>query len=250
VALLAAGIRASAQAPASEPEFDVASVKSAAAVERGTGGHWQTGPASISMTNVTLRTCVQWAYDAKAYQVAAPDWFDDLRFDIAAKSAEPMPVAQLRRMMQRLLAERFQLAVHREARQLAVYAMMVAKEGPKLRASQETGPPVFGPGKNGGISLSAERAPLSRLADLLAGPLRAPVVDKTGLSGRYDFTLDLMPYLQMSEDGAIAAGEVEAELPDALSAALEKQLGLLLKAEKSPVDFIVVDHAAKVPAGN
>jgi uncharacterized protein (TIGR03435 family) len=255
-AILSAGLLAIAssvafgQSPAAPPEFGVASVKASTAGKAGgAAGHWQTGPGSISMVNVTLRTAVQWAYDVKSYQVSAPGWMEDERYDIAAKSEGRVPTAQLRLMMQSLLAQRFKLAVHRETRELAVFALSIGKGGHKLHVSEGEGEAKLAPGKGGEMSLSAQHVPLSRLADLLSGALRAPVVDMTGLTGRYDFAIDLMAYIPMDADGKPAAG-VENDVAGIVSNALQEQLGLKLEAKKTAVETIVVDKAEKTPTAN
>jgi uncharacterized protein (TIGR03435 family) len=232
---------AAGQTPA---EFAAASVKSASAGT--TRGHWQTGPGSITMTNVTLRAAVQWAYDLKPYQFSGPGWMDEERFDITARSEGRVPTAQLRAMMQRLLAQRFQLAIHRESRQTAGYALTVAKNGPKLRPSTDNGPAEIGPGSEGGLFLTAHRVAISRLADVMAEHLRAPVIDRTGLTGKYDFTLDLMPYVP---DDA-TENSVTADLAGMLSTALQQQLGLKLEARPVTIDVVVVDRAERAPTEN
>jgi uncharacterized protein (TIGR03435 family) len=254
--ILAAGLWAIAsagafgQSTAAPPVFAVASVKpSPAGGAGGSAGHWQTGPGSVTMVHVTLRTCVQWAYDVKAYQVSAPGWMDDARFDIAAKSEGRVPVAQLRLMMQTLLAERFKLVVHRETKELAAFALSIGKGGHKLHLSDEEGAPQFAPGKGGEMSFSAQRVPMSRFVDFLSGPLRAPVVDLTGLTGRYDFTVDLMAYLPMDADGKPADGAA-ADVPTIISMALQEQLGLKLESRKIPVAMVVIDQAGKAPSEN
>jgi uncharacterized protein (TIGR03435 family) len=245
--LVLAGL-AFGQAPTATPEFAAASVKPSRS--GGTQGRWNTGPGSVTMTNVTLRTCVQWAYGVKAYQVSAPEWFNDERFDIAAKSEGRVATAELRVMMQTLLAQRFQLAAHRETRELAVFALLAAKGGAKLRVSNETGAPELGSGRGGELTLSAKHAPISTLTDLLAGPLGAPVVDMTELTGRYDFSLDVAPYIPLGADGRPSTAGIETEIAAMLSMALQEQLGLKLEARKSPIAMIVIDHAERVPAEN
>lgn len=231
---------------AAPPEFGVASVKASSG---GAAGHWQTGPGSISMVNVTLRTAVQWAYDVKSYQVFAPGWMEDARYDIAAKSEGRVPTAQLRIMMQTLLAQRFKLAVHRETKELAVFVLSIGKGGHKLHVSEGEGEAKLAPGKGGEMSLSAQHVPVSRLIDLLSGALRAPVVDMTGLTGRYDFAIDLMSYIPMDADGKPAAG-VENDIAAIVSNALQEQLGLKLEFKKLAVDTIVVGKAEKTPTAN
>ena len=95
-------------------------------------------------------------------------------------------------MLQNLLADRFKLAFHRETKELSSLVLVVGKGGPKLRASQEDAPGVLGPDK---AAMVAQHATMAEFVGALSGPSRTPVIDKTGLTGRYDFTVDLGPYL-------------------------------------------------------
>jgi len=88
------------------------------------------------------------------------------------------------------------------------------------------------------------------LTDLLSGPLRAPVVDQTGLTGRYDFAIDLMPYITLDANGESSPAGIEDDLPAMLSAALQEQLGLRLEVRESPIAMVVVDYAERAPVEN
>ena len=140
-------------APASlafaQPAFEVASVKPNPNAKAGGEGSARetidSAPGSLTMRNVSLRSCVRWAYGLRDYQLTAPASTAAERYDIVAKATGPAPVNQLRLMLQTLLAERFQLALHRESRELPVFALTVAKNGPRLRAPTADKPPPCNP---------------------------------------------------------------------------------------------------------
>lgn len=111
------------------PAFEVASIKPTQTPQgRGLASLREdinTDPARLTMTNVALKTAIRWAYKAGIYEISGPDWLNDVRFDIVAKAANPVPEDQLRLMLQSLLKERFRMEAHRESRQLSGYALLV-----------------------------------------------------------------------------------------------------------------------------
>jgi uncharacterized protein (TIGR03435 family) len=169
-------------------------------------------------------------------------------YDVVAKAEGDAPLTrnQFRPMMQALLAERFKLQIHHEMREMPVYELVLAKNGPKLKASADdarksaqTGP-VGGPnGRNHQVNLT--KATIDELIDMIENlpGLDRPVLNKTGLTGTYDmkliYTLDPM---KDSDPGDIS-----------LLMAMQEQLGLKLESQKAMFDFVVVDHAEK-PSGN
>jgi uncharacterized protein (TIGR03435 family) len=220
-------------------EFDVASVKVnksglfASSLERSGG--------QLTLRNSSLRECIELAYGIldKHYALSGPIWLDTDRYDIIAKASAATPKEQLLLMLRKLLAERFDLRVHRERRQLRVYTLVVARRGPKMKeASGIRGNFTFGPGH-----VAASEFSMAELADRLGGPvfqLGIPVIDSTGLPGTFDFTLDWS-----TGDAA-----VEAIAKPSLFTAIEEQLGLKLKPAKSMIDIWVVDHAERVAVDN
>ncbi|HYW43222.1 MAG TPA: TIGR03435 family protein [Bryobacteraceae bacterium] len=255
--VLAAGL-AFGQAPtAAAPAFEVASVKPNSLSRTGGEGsrreNIEATPGSLIMRNVRMSSCVRWAYDVQDYQVTGPGWLNDERYDIAAKAAGGAPEDQLRLMLQGLLAERFKMEVHKESKVLSVYAVVVAKGGPKLHPSEGDEPSSMKrAGMMGGV---LKNATLAQACELLSGPfnelLHTPVIDMTGLKGKYDFTVDLAPYI--TDDMMKRQPGVAPVIPDIVGiaqAALQEQLGLKLEARKAPVDIVVVDRAEKVPTEN
>jgi uncharacterized protein (TIGR03435 family) len=177
-----------AQPPAS-PAFDVASIRSAATCD--SPQEVQTSPGSLTIRGRTLRVLIQWAYDAPQFQVSGPDWLRDNCFDLAAKSAGAPDESQMRLMLRTLLADRFGVKVHSEQKEMQVYAMVLTPEGPKFHESTTVGPPVIDRGNP--LIVAAHRVTLSDVGDRISAQLERPVIDTTGLKGRYEIRLDLSP---------------------------------------------------------
>jgi uncharacterized protein (TIGR03435 family) len=232
----------------------VASVKeNRSADARGISEYYPGG--RFSATAITVQTLLRTAYRIQNYQLAgAPGWFSTRRYDIVAK-AEGNPPAQ-QQLLRALLKDQFKLAVHNETRELAAFALMMAKTdgkaGLQLRKSDfDCGSYLAGehplpePGKvspcSGRInmgSLSAKAIPISQLATSLAPFVGRFVVDQTGLTGRFDVDLTWTP------DEAVADGAGPS-----IFTAIQEQLGLKLVSEKAPVEVLVVDHVEE-PASN
>ena len=223
--------------------FDVASVRLSqfqSADGEGNGlESIQVSPDGLAMRGVTLRACISWAYNVQDSQISGTLGTD--RFDITAKAVTAVPSADLRLMLRALLADRFQLQLHRDDKEVTSLAIVVAKGGSKLRASQEDGPGALRPA---GAAMVAQHATIAEFAGTLAGPLRMPVVDKTGLAGRYDFTVDLSSYLANTKPGE------PPDMTGIVSAAIRDQLGLSLELRKERAEILVIDHAEKRPSGN
>jgi bla regulator protein BlaR1 len=211
--------------------FEVASVKpnrygAAASTFRARNG-------SLHSTNVSLRDFIRWAYGVKDYQVAGPDWLTSQRYDIVAKAPAAVPDDRLMPMLQALLAERFKLAIHRETKERAVYALVAGKNGSRLH-EVEAGREQSSGGRG---SLSAQKMSMSQLADTLSQRVDLPVLNTTGIEGVFDIELKWAP------DGDNANGP-------SIFTAVQEQLGLKLEQRKGPMEIIVVDHAERVPTEN
>jgi uncharacterized protein (TIGR03435 family) len=237
--------------------FEVASVKSA------TPGPWRESKAGvdrIDFPNATLRYCIAFGYSVKEYQISGPAWLGTLRYDILAKGSAGTQHDQLPQMMQVLLQERFNLQAHRETKEFNVIALVVGKGGPKLRESVL----VPGGGQDGariGLSMSpagvgrieVKEGNMAALANTLSRLLGRPVIDTTGLTGRYDFDLE---YSRDDSNGMVTMPATPGgtappapELGVSIYSSIQ-QLGLKLDAQKRPMDSIVVDRAEKTPTGN
>ncbi len=220
--------------------FEVASVKPNKS--GGNGGSTGRSGGQVVFENESLRDCIATAYGIapdREYALAGPGWIGAERYDIVAKVPAETPREQVLRMLQALLADRFQLRIHRENRDLRVYLLTTARTGPKLKAVPvRDGGFTFGPGH-----ISARATSMAEFADKLSRPyfgLGAPVINSTGLDGVYDFTLDWTP------DNAPS----DASAGPSIFAALQEQLGLELEASKNRVEVLVIDHVERVPAEN
>ncbi len=222
------------------PEFEVVSVRVGK-----TGGFQEdredirSSPGSLTMRHASLSSCIKWAYGLSDFQISGPAWLTSDRFDIVAKAAGPAKEDQLRLMLQTLLNERFKLVLHRDKKEAQVYVLLVGKGGPRFHESKGDGASTMTPSRFG---FAAQRTSTSQLAEYLAIPLRRPVLDLTGLTGRYDIALDLTIY---------AGRETQPEdMASLVLTAVQEQLGLKLEARKGPVEILIIDHVEKSPTGN
>jgi len=290
-------------------EFEVASVKPA---DLPTGGFISLGPRTgpgtsdpsrVNYRLATLKGLLMTAYDVKTYQVIGPSWLDTERFDIVATVPPGATKEQVNIMLQNLLADRFKVTLHHETKELPLFELTVGKNGSKLKPFvadpsapapiQPGGPPPgpLGPpqiGKDGFPALSpggmvvmmmpgrqrikASKQTVSQLANSLSNQLGRTVVDKTGLIGEFDYTLEfsseglsgsgpfggglggLPPPPPPGPPGGAAVptppGPTDnAEAPTLISA-IQDQLGLKLEQKKGPLDLLVIDRAEKVPTAN
>ncbi len=242
---------------AAPPTFEVASIKPAAPCCA--PGQWRESKAGddrIDFRYVTLRYCIAFAYGLKEYQVSGPAWLGEVRYDIVAKAPEGTKHVELPQMMQALLAERFKLEVHRDKKEFSVFALVMGKNGPKLEPSKDsesTAGASFGMSTSAtGVGrMEARHCDMPALANTLPRLVGRPVVDQTGLSGRYDFVLEFSREEaagMVATDGfgsPASAGEVQVSVFTSL-----QQIGLRLDSKKLPLDVIVVDRAEKTATEN
>ena len=235
------------------PGFDVATIKQS---EPGRPGKLFTVRGQNVVTiNTTLNDLMTLAYNIHVKQiVGAPSWLDSEKYDLEIKPDAPgQPnVNQMKIIIQKVLADRFQLKFHREKRELSVYAITVAKDSSKLTKSQSdpNGLPglFFGPGKPG-VNFNVRNATLEEVGNTLQGSiLDKPIVDQTGLKGKYDFTLKFTPDSQMTFFGPQNGAPADDAPPD-IFGAFEQQLGLKLSSTKAQADVLVVDKVEK-PSAN
>jgi uncharacterized protein (TIGR03435 family) len=209
--------------------------------------------AEVITTNQTVHALINLAYWIHPKQLTGgPAWTESDKFDVAGKPDAPgQPnVDQMKMMIQKLLADRFQLKFHLEKRDLPVYAITIAKTGAKLITSQDDpkGIPGWGFGRSpSGTTITFRNAPLSQVTAVLQNSMDKPVVDQSGLSGRYDFTVTFTPD---PAQAALIGGPPPsaADNPDAapnLFTAFQQQLGLKLESTKAPVDVMVIDKVEK-----
>jgi uncharacterized protein (TIGR03435 family) len=224
------------------PRFEAASVKPAQS--RSGRPVMQPSPGGLRATNVTVKMLMKAAYRLdEASMSGGPGWLDTETFDISAKTTGKTDESQLRLMLQSLLADRFQLKVHRETKELSAFALGVAKKnGPDLHLA-DAPECVSGPCGNFRKSpdgrLTGERVSMNELARFLSGIAGRPVLDRTGLTGVFDLKL------QVSRETSESAPDPPGA---SLFTAVREQLGLKLEAIKAPVEFLVIDGAQKPTA--
>lgn len=246
------------QIPATAPEsgFEVASIKPADPAA--TGARVGVSPGGMfTATNVTLKALIQQAYEVRDFQISGgPGWLDTQRYDIAAKSnlngasddemrkmtdqQRDAIKAQFLLKLRMLLADRFQLKIHRETKELPVYALTVARNGPKIKIAVDDDATRSSLGIRRGDAGKAQirgiRVPLANLVRILSDQVGRSVMDKTELNGNYDFKMTFTP--DMGLQGPAGDGP-------SIFTALQEQLGLRLESEKGPVEVLVVDSAQK-----
>lgn len=199
------------------------------------------------MRNGTLRGLVETAYDIREFQIiGGPGWVNSEHYDISAKSpaGEPQDIPVTRLRLQALLAERFHLIAHRETRNLPEYVLVVARGGTKLIDrggwnAERTGI------QSGCGQMTGTRASMANLTVTLSRQLNRPVLDQTGLSGRYDFELQWTPDVGPCSTAVDSTALLTAP---SIFTAIEEKLGLKLDATRGPVETIVIDQAEKPDA--
>ena len=247
-----------AQNPGPRPKFDAFEVATVKQVQHDPqGGRYfrMEGPHRFVVKDYTLKLLIAAAYDLNSRTIlGGPGWLDSERFDIAAVTpgeVQPSREEQMA-MLRGLLSDRFKLTFHRQQKEYSIYELTAAKGKPKLKAS--TAPPdqpaaligtVYPPQK---IVLPARNASMDDFVSMLQrAVLDRPVVNKTGLPGRYDFDLEWAP------DETQFGGEAPVASADAPSAplftAIQEQLGLKLEATRGPVSALIVDHVDQ-PSSN
>uniref|UniRef100_Q01YF5 Uncharacterized protein n=1 Tax=Solibacter usitatus (strain Ellin6076) TaxID=234267 RepID=Q01YF5_SOLUE len=265
-------------------EFEVASIKTSPPP---TAGQVLAGikidGAQLHSRSLALRDYIQSAYKVKNYQVEGPAWLGSERYEIDAKLPAGATREQVPEMLQSLLADRFELKVHRETRDFPVYGLVVAKGGLKVEevpvdldeikkgnvdvaATASAGGTSVALGHGSSFSINANgtisgvKLTMQMLADLLARFTEKPVVDMTDRKGGFTFTLTFTPeeFRAMMIHAAVAAGQplppealrlLDGVSDDSLFSALES-IGLRLENRKAPLEVLVVDHILKAPTAN
>jgi uncharacterized protein (TIGR03435 family) len=196
--------------------------------------------------NVTLKRCIMGAYGVGPTQISGgPDWVDSERFDILAKTDQPVnDDATLNVMLQNLMADRFKLVIHREARPISAYLLEVGKDGPKMeKAEGGDSNTNMSTGRKGAVTLDAGNTDMDLFAEVLSRKMDRPVVNQTGLKGVFNFKLHWTPQTDKPVDYGDGVEDVS------IFTAVQEQLGLRLRAGKAPVDTIVIDHVEQ-PSDN
>jgi bla regulator protein blaR1 len=224
----------------------------------------------FTVSNITVKRLIEDAYRIKDFQISGgPGWIRSDLFDIAAKPDGPVSYEQFPQMLQSLLAERFQLAIKSATREMPVYVLVAAKNGPKFNVAHESDPNFIDlsgrPTPPGGGRpritiirrgrLTAQGLNMAAFADNLANVLGRTVLDKTGLSRMYDIKIEWRPdENQIAMFGAMGVPEGFGAPPSdwdgpTLFTALEEQLGLKLESQKGPVEIFTIEHVER-PSAN
>lgn len=237
-----------------DPSFEVATIKPSKPDEQGKA--FLVQGTRFKTINVTLTEMMSFAYGVHSKQlVGLPPWAGTEKFDVDAKpDAEGAPSdKQWKSMLQKLIVSRYKLAFHREKKELPVYVLTVGKNGPKMTKSQGDPnglPGLFFRGRLGDLGVT--NANMADFAGLMQNAvLDRPVLDQTGITGRWDFTLDWTPDdSQFQGMGAKIPPPKEGEnTPPPLYTAIQEQIGLKLEATKAPADVMVIDHVEQ-PSAN
>jgi bla regulator protein blaR1 len=243
-------LRIRAQSASSTTErknFEVASIKPSEP-----GGHgiqiMMAPGGRVTAKNVTAKILMQQAYGVRDFQIiGGPSWLGNERYDINAKAGGDDEVSpeQMRTMMQGLLADRFQLVFHRETKDLPMYALVVGKNGSKLKEVAEGNGPQVRMGRG---LIQGQGMGMDMFATQLSNALGRSVTNKTGLGASYDIKLEWTPEQSggmVQRDGGGADAAAPADAGPSIFAALQEQLGLRLESTKGPVTLLVIDKAEK-----
>jgi len=240
--------------------FEVASIKPSDPASQGT----QIGVApggAFTAKNASLKTLIGQAWDLRDFQMSGgPGWVDTDHYHITAKTPD-LAISEddlrkmtdeqrnsfqnkLRRNLQLLIEERFQLHEHRETRDLPIYTLTVAKNGSKLQSPANTDITATSlrirRTDTGLTEVTGKNTPLTNLVKSLSSQLNRTVVDQTGLTEKYDFTVSFAPNLDAAQQPDTAG--------PSLFTALEEQAGLRLESKKGPVEVLVIDSVQKASA--
>jgi uncharacterized protein (TIGR03435 family) len=269
------------QQPSDKIAFEVASIKSSAPLPMGqirTGMNADAG--MLRYTNVSLKDCIRVAYRVKDFQVQGPDWIGNTRFDIVAKLPAGSSQDHIPEMLQALLADRFKLTLQRDTKEHAIYALVVAKGGPKLKPAEvPTGDGAVAGANSGrgaiprgavsmrmdpaGMHLQAPSVTLATLGEMISRFSERPIVDMTGIQGQYDFDLVFLPETTRGMPAAARGAmpppppgesgrppsDAQAEGAGSIYDSVQRY-GLKLEPRKAPMEVLVVDHIERTPTEN
>jgi uncharacterized protein (TIGR03435 family) len=275
IAFVCFAVRMFAQTASPSPAFEAVAIRPAAPSADGRimvgiqGGPGTPNPGQMNFWNISIGDLVQNAYNVKNFQISGPDWLWSERFDITAKVPSGATKEQGRAMMQNMLAQRFRLVLHRTTKDASIYALVVAKGGPKVGSEalkeSEAGPAAAPPKRmmmmngDGLLKMDLKGATMSTLVDMLGTQVDRPIIDATGLTGSYDVSMEFAPdpaIMAMKMGGigqpppSAAANAPDLNGAPTIFSALTDQLGLKLESRKGPVEHVVIDSVEKTPTEN
>ena len=252
---------AACQAQTAKPlEFDVVSVKPTAAQGNGTSIRISNG--SLTVTGATLKQLITMCYGILDFQISGgPGWIVTDRFDVEAKAEAPSPLPdgqrrtdaqlkvfddQFKERVQIMLADRFQLQVRESTKEMSIYALVQAKDGSKL-VPADAAAGNQGTHMNRG-TMTATASTMDSLAKSMSGTVGRPVVNKTGLLGKFDWKLEWSPetgQMKPQVPGETPTAVIPETAGPSIFTALQEQLGLKLEAQKGPAPVLVIERAEK-----
>lgn len=232
-----AALSSCAAAIEQRPRFQTVTIARSRATDGGYSGrvHGEPGqPVTLTLQNVSLKFCIQQAFSLQEYQISGPGWIRNARFDITATIAPGTSVTGVWEALRTLLLERWELSVDRDKKEMVVYELAANGDGPKLKPGKGGGSDMkFHPENrvrrtNASGKVRMENSSIAEFAANLSRTTNRPVLDTTGIEGKFDFQLE---YANRRE----------------ISRALEQQLGLKLQPGKKPVDILIVRSALRKP---
>jgi uncharacterized protein (TIGR03435 family) len=260
VVTVAVEILLSAQAgTGTRPSFEVASIKLSNTKNSAVSLGFKPGSGRLAARNISAKVLIAFAYQLQDFQISGGQgWVSSDHFDVDARADDDVAAPdQVFLMVQSLLADRFRLTVHRETKESSVYALVVGRGGLKIKLSSDqtlgAGLGPHGDMKIGPGSLIATAVPLSLFASLLSRQLGGrSVINRTGLTGRYDIELRWSPDVGQTQFGAGASGDTPSPTNIAgpsIFTAVQEELGLKLESTKGPAEILVIDYIEK-PSAN
>jgi uncharacterized protein (TIGR03435 family) len=245
-----------AQTTPPRPSFEVVSIKPLEHFEP-TQGRPPNDPGRVTYWSTVLWGLIMQAYDVKKYQLSTPAWMDNQYYDISAKLPDGASRDQVPTMLQTMLADRFGLKVHWEPQTQSVYALLVAKDGPKLKKFDPAAPLPSGRRPGASLRFSTNGhfefygTTMDRFAQVLSNNVGRPVLNITNLDGQFDISLDLNPaeiegFRAFREAGTI----IEDNSNSASVFAALGALGLKLESRKAPIQHLIIDSVFKTPTEN
>ena len=256
--LVVASLLTSSLAFGQKPAFEVVSIKPAEPSPANMIRMNSSNDAGMARyTNFSVRDLIRVAYRVKDFQIEGPDSMANLRFNVAGKLPEGAPQDQIPEMLQAMLAERFNLSLHRATSEHAIYALIAGKNGPKLKPVESAAGPARPGGMmvtvdDAGAHLKAPAATLGQLGEMISRFSERPIVDMTGIQGQYEFDLVFSPEVIQNRGGE-GGGQHSSDAPGSTAGSIYdsvQRYGLKLEPRKAPIEMLIVDRVEAMPSEN